>query len=416
MKVVEITSSGYEDGFKAGLEVKGRWKRGRLTNPVYWAGWTSYSYACWPIEKRRKVTLEEVLGKLGSWTRDAALRYAEKLHQKKMATLPNLKTYPELEGMDEYIDGYVKGYAEAAGIELKEVLLEKYWKEIMYYAQVNRPPSEGVEACTEIIFTRTEDGPIFGRGWDDWPGWYEDEAFTPPSKKVVEEKPTLIRYRGKGYSRVSGINEKGFAGFVTGGGAFYEYEEPSPEIFPVDVGELILRYCATVEEAVEMLQRYRLFWGPCNAVVYDVHGNARVVEKSRRKMAVRDLDDAGVGFSTYAGCENEDLKKLCDTASPRFKYYRKRYDWMQRTVSEAKGNLSLEVVWKMLTGHAPGGAMCQHHDSLPPGLCIVTLGVWAVLLKEGRRLVRNAYKEGKDWVYPCSVEQVEVHIKVPGKT
>ena len=150
------------------------------------------------------------------------------------------------------------------------------------------------------------------------------------------------------------INEAGLCR-ENGGGALYEFEPVRDEVyFPVDVLDLVLRCCDTTLEAVELLTRYNLYWGPCNCVIGDAEGTGALIEKSTYHYAVR-LSDRQVMVSTYGGCDDEDLRKLCDQTTPYFKYYERRLVVMKQVLAQAEAGdgLNLQAMWDCMLHHDP---------------------------------------------------------------
>ena len=104
--------------------------------------------------------------------------------------------------------------------------------------------------------------------------WYGDNPFPVPPAHPGEPPVQKIppQDKSRGFRRSGTVNEMGLC-LDNSGGASYEYEEKSDKtLFPVPVNELVLSCCATTLEAVEMLTRYNIYWGPCNLVAGDGQG------------------------------------------------------------------------------------------------------------------------------------------------
>ena len=398
------TGNGYEEGLRAGKKVAGKWKPGATTR----------------LEKWREAVVEaptahagnrdpgEVLADLGRWTQEDLLSYAAVLHRRKMDALPDLERFPELKGMDQYLDEQARGFAQGAGIDVREVFLERYWREILFCAMGGGRLAPEPGSCSEFFFPDTPSGPLLGKGWDDILAWYTDNPFPLPARQPQEAPMTTVpaQSEDRGYRRCHTANEVGLC-IETGGGASYEYEEQRDEaLFPAPVHDLAMRCCATTLEAVAMLSRYNIYWGPCNCVVGDAEGRGALIEKSKCHYAVR-MTDRNVLITTYGGCEDEDMRRLTDTATLLFKYYERRLRVMKEIVAEAEDRLDLEVFWRALLHHDPQAPGCQHRENQPPGVELITFGGFALLPGEGRHFRRTIARQNGGLRYACGNPPVE---------
>ena len=141
MNLVKAPGNGYEEGLDAGKGVAGNWKP-------------------------------------GSTSRLDLLAHAAALHIEKMGALPDLHVFPELEGMDRYLDEQARGFAAGAEIDVREVFLARYWKEMFFYFCGGG--SLAADHCSEFWFPHTPNGPLLGKGWDDVMTWYGDNPFPVP--------------------------------------------------------------------------------------------------------------------------------------------------------------------------------------------------------------------------------------------
>ena len=348
-----------------------------------------------------------VLDELGQWSQEDLRVHAAGLHRKKMDVLPDLDRYPELKGMDQYLDERAAGFAEGAGIDVRKVYLEEYWREILFYVTGPQPGS-----CSEFFLPDTPNGPLLGKGWDDILAWYTDNPFPLPPREPQEPATTTIppQEESGGYRRFGKVNEAGLC-LDTGGGGQYEYEaERDQVLFPVPVYDLVMRSCATAPEAVEVLTRYNLYWGPTNCIGGVVGGRAALIEKSKYQYAVR-MGSGQVLISTYGGCEDEGLRKLCDTGTPVFQYYERRLAVMKEVMAQAGGRPDLETYWAALLHHDPQAPGCQHRENMPPGVELFTLGGSALLLRERRILDRTIAREESGIRYVCANPPVETRYR-----
>ena len=403
MNTITIIGNGYEEGLRAGKEVAGKWKPAVTTRLEKWREAVIEA----PTTLAPGRDLGEVMADLERWTQEDLWVHAADLHRRKMDALPELKRFPELKGMDQYLDEQTRGFAEGAGIDVREVYLQDYWREIIFYVTGGgRRPNPG--SCSEFFFPDTPKGPLRGKGWDDIMAWYTDNPFSLPPAESREPPINIIppRDEGRGYRRHGTINEVGLC-LDTGGGATYEYEEERDEaLFPAPVHDLVMRSCATALEAVEMLTRYNIYWGPCNCVVSDAEGKGALIEKSKYHYAVR-MSDRNVLITTYGGCEDEDMRRWCDTSTPLFGYYQRRLQVMKEIVIQAGERLDLEVFWKSLLHHDSQAPGCTHRENKPPGVELFTFGGFALLSGEGRSFSRTIARENGRIRYACANPVVE---------
>ena len=114
--------------------------------------------------------------------------------------------------------------------------------------------------------------------------------------------------------------------------------------------------------------------------------------------------------STYGGVEDEELRHLCDTDNPLFKYYQRRVRVMRQTLAdgEANGGIDGEVFWKAMLNHDEKGAGCQHRETMPTGVELFTHIAYYVLPAEKRVFRRTIGRDNGRGLYPCEVPVVEV--------
>ena len=404
MRQLKPREKGYEEGLAAGRAIAGKWRPGstsRLEN--------------WILATREAPTIicegrdfAEAMDDLQRLHQEDLPVLATNLHRRKMDALPDFKIFPELAGMDQYLDEQAKGFAAGAGIDVREVLLGRYCEEI--YLDIARGHGQTMAHCSEFWFPDTPNGPLLGKGWDDAMSWYLDDPFplppADPGEPSVDEIPP--QDEGLGYRCGSAGNEVGLS-ISIGGGAVYEYEKVRDEVlFPVPVNELVLRTCSTVYEAAEMLIRYNGYWGPCNLVVGDAICNGVLFEKSRYSYALR-MSSRNVLIATYGGCEDADMRVLCDTNTALFKYYERRLQVMKEIVAEAEagGGLDLEVYWRAILHHDEEAPGCTHLETKPPGIELVTFGAFAHLPREQRSISKTIARVDGGLRYGCEVPTVE---------
>ena len=397
MREIVPARNGYQDGLKAGKRVADGWKPDRLTKPEKWREVTieAQNIMCSSMGD-----LGDVLSNLDRWSREDLLDYAPGLHRRKMDAFPGTQAFPELAGRDQYEDEYPRGFAEGAGIDIREVLLSRYHMEVFFFALGGGRPS--AHNCSECYVPSTPNGPMLGLGRDDVMGWYTDDPFGVSWPPPVEQQNE--------YAEPFEANPDFGICLTSGGGALFEFEEDrGEELFPVSVLALAEKYCTNTEEAVELLIRYNDYWGPCNLVVGDVEGNGALFEKSKYDYAVRRSKDETL-TSTYGGCDDERMRSLCDTDNPLFAYYERRVGLMREILAagEANGGIDGEVFWKAMLNHDEEGAGCQHREAMPTGVELFTHVAYYYLPAQKRTFRRAIASDNGRVLYPCEVPIVEV--------
>ena len=397
MREIVPASRGYEEGLEAGRKVAGSWYPSRLTKPEKWRAATIEAANICGAGKR---DLNEILADLGRWKREDLLNFATDLHGRKLAAFPDLKVFPELAGMDQYEDEYPRGYAAGAGIDIREVYIERHHMEMYLLALGGgRLASRN---CSECYIPNTPHGPLLGLGRDDIMSWYTDDPFGVSWPNPVQ--------RSQPIAAPPESNPDFGICLATGGGALFEFEEDRGEVlFPAPVLSLVQNYCTTTAEAVEMLSRYNDYWGPCNCVVGDAEGNGALIEKSKYQYALRSGKNE-VLISTYGGCDDEQMRRLCDTDNPLFKYYERRVSVMRAILAEgeAQGGIDGELFWRAMLNHDEEGAGCQHRETMPPGIELFTHVAYYYLPAEKRTLHRAIARDKGRVLYPCEVPTVEI--------
>ena len=410
---LQPATNGYDEGLSTGKGAAGNWQPGATTLLEKWCEALTEA----PNRNVGHLDPSKGLEIFGALNREDLLARSAALHSQKMAAFPDLERFPEVAGLDQYLDEYPRGFADGAGIDVREVYLSYYWKE-MFFDYLAPRGSGHWQACSECYLPETPDGPLLGNGRDDIMIWYTDEPFGhswPPVYKAPENgqvNQISPQEEGRGYRSFGGVNEVGLC-LETGGGAMYEYEENREEVqFPAPVLDLVLRTCSSTLEAVEMLIRYNLHWGPCNCVVGDAAGLGAVIEKSKYHYAVKHTDRSVV-VSTYGGCDDEDMRRLCDTKNPYFRYYERRLAVMKEILMEAETNgcLGVDAFWRSMLHHDPQAGGCQHRDTMPEGVELFTHCAAATLPAEGRQLNRRIARHNGSVRYPCDVPPQEVRFQ-----
>ncbi len=135
-------------------------------------------------------------------------------------------------------------------------------------------------------------------------------------------------------------------------------------------------------------------------------GRGALFEKSRYNYAVR-MSGRNVLITTYGGCEDEDMRALCNTSSALFTYYERRLQVMKEIVAEAGEGLDLNVYWRSILHHDEEAPSCTHLQARPEGIELFTFGAFAYLPREGRSLARTLARVDGGLRYGCEMPAVE---------
>ena len=239
-----------------------------------------------------------------------------------------------------------------------------------------------MKMCTYVIFPRTEMGPVIGQTLDDALHYSEAPGFgSPPSA------PTYP---------ANGIIGSGVSGW-------YDSEPEPEEVFPFQPS---VESCQSVDEIAELLLRYKHFnKQPSNQGFLDLNtGQTLMVELSYGDGdAWLAQDPDGIIYDTAFGCRSSKLRPYCDQAGGAFHWYETRMAAIGQLIDNNRRRLGVEAMWQVLLSHASGGAVCQHVDTRPPGVFIVTLSMSVTAPALGRIWQRKL----KDGLPPCAAEPAE---------
>jgi hypothetical protein len=142
-----------------------------------------------------------------------------------------------------------------------------------------QPSTRGSEpGCTLVYFPTSDRGPLIANNTDD------------PYRPGYRVEPVWLV-----------ANRAGLILGTVSNGLFDD--EISPELFPAPVFLMVYEMCSTTAEAVELLTRLNLFWGPCNLLVADRFGESTIIEKSSCRYGLRPGSD---GFSATTAMAAEE--------------------------------------------------------------------------------------------------------------
>ena len=278
-----------------------------------------------------------------------------KSNAERLNAVPDLTRYPELRGMRELIEAERRGLREGAAMDDAQAAAS--FDSLYYYSRSVLPGKWKPRARCSVIFAPHSDhGPLLGWNLDSSP----DEPCAAP----------LWPTNGNEHLVIGGVSSG------------LDMDEESPEIFPAPVLKLVGRYCCSTDQAVEMLTRYSLFWGPCNRLIADRNGRTAMIEKTACRIAVRWSDD-GFGFVTAMTAEDPEMRQfvadrraaslvrrgLSDPCSDT-RYWAlqdKRRELMNRLMQDLRRNPTLDGVRGMLQYRGDDGFTCSNGETPYPG-------------------------------------------------
>ena len=309
----------------------------------------------------------------------------------RLDAVPCLTTYPELRGMRRIVDANWRGRRDGAQLDdIQAAVLDDGL--FHYHRVICAGRYEPKAHCSVAYFPTSDHGPLLAANLDTG----LDEPFGVPPWPVTSEH--LI------------------TGSVSSG---VFMDEPSPEIFPAPIHQLVARYCRSTDEAVEMFTRYNHFWGPCNLLIADREHNVAMIEKTACRLGVRRSED-GFGFVTAMTAEHPDIATFLSdrraasldarglTAPCADTRYWDAQDTrrgiMNRLMAEARANPTVEAMRAMMQYRGADGVVADNGDILHPGDPPIehTLRTFIACLAEGRALwwARDNARNIPSWENP----------------
>jgi hypothetical protein len=222
-------------------------------------------------------------------TAEDAATLAVKDYRRRLDALPSTARYPELAGMRECVCAYNSGVAQGMGVALEDVMIRANFITMVTRAlrvgdAKNDPPRAKTPGCTLVYFPESDRGPILANNQD---GVSASAHKTPPGW-IVSNKAGII------------------LGTVSSG---LFNDEQTPEEFPAPVFMMVSELCTTTAQAVDLLTRLTLFWGPMNLLIADSRGASAVIEKSTCRYGLRTSPDGFIG-TTEMSAEEPTYKRF----------------------------------------------------------------------------------------------------------
>jgi isopenicillin-N N-acyltransferase-like protein len=269
------------------------------------------------------------------------------------------------EGMERYLADCapelleeMRGIAEGSGVPYEDVLGHNLCSFIhtALTAGVSGEPAR----CTSVGFSRSDLGPLLGKNTD---------CGDPTPDNLKRFMPMLVWRPSGGLASVGnthmgtvwrhvGLNGKGLA--LGGSSVSGEVGGGWSGLTDGFLGRLFLERCATVAEAVALVERHTFVGQGVNFIVVDEAGDAAVFELSVEGKVVHRLDGRGHLFTTnfYASGRlrhNPGRQEMVENSKGR-------HDFLSELRPPAGEAFTLEQMEGVLRHHGDRGAICQHQD------------------------------------------------------
>ncbi len=346
----------------------------------------------WAISQGDK----EAQKRIRSWNEKSVLDLVEEVQQEILSEEFDKKKYPEIQGLAAYEDEEARGIADVFGIDYRRVLLCKDMYRRLVQTRISEgsvsPPLESGR-CTTVIFKDSPVGPIIGRNMDSG-------INAMPGLQGYGE-PVLYQYPEEmGYSTADIMNSQGLS--IQGSSIGYP-NEPTYAKFWLDIYPLILRFCKTAEEALDLIERYNPFFGPSNLLVLDARGDAAVIEKTKNTFAVRRTDTNWI-FTTDGVAVEEKTRKIQGDDTPAYQFGLQRHQLIEKLLQKEAKAPSIEAMQRIMSNHTMPSPVCKHLDKMPSFYQGGTLYSFIVVPGDKTFYFRVM---GPGPIYPCQQEPVK---------
>jgi predicted choloylglycine hydrolase len=292
-----------------------------------------------------------------------------------------------------YLWEEIAGICSGANVDILHFLIHIFRPGIHVFNETD-------DGCSDIIFPRSNDGPILGKCHD---------ATSPEAGLVVvrrilcqEMNPILCVTQPDGMSSMNGMNNKGLA--VGEASIHFHTTNESGTVRNLLIRP-ILHECDNVNEAVEFLADHPPVTAGFHFSLVDQSGTAAIVERSPTEQNVR----WSKGESIF--CTNH-------SATPLMRLLEKsrgpegdqnsdiRYRNIKKITAENGFEQSLNSLKEVLAYHHEKGGICQHGDPDYKGEKIFypmfTQRAFINIIAEGKLLIANDA--------PCSTEFLEFNL------
>jgi isopenicillin-N N-acyltransferase-like protein len=280
-----------------------------------------------------------------------------------------------------YLIEEMRGMAEGAKLDFKDVALANLRGGLGIFIE----PDEG---CSNIIFYKSDHGPILGKTLDG----SKPESDTGVVRFIEYQngRKILCETRIGGILTETGINDRGLA---VGESSLHFYTVNPKGIIRNILPRLILEECTNVEEGIQFLSRYPVLRFGFHFALVDKTGNAAIVERSPTEMYVRRGNDQIIYCTNHTATPC--MRKLEKSRGPTGdKNSDERYANLTRITSNSNFKMTLDNMKGILQNHRVPGGICQHGD-----LEMYTHRAYISVPAEGKLLVaagtpcRNEFQE-----------------------
>ena len=342
---------------------------------------------------------QEAQRRIGTWNEKSFLDLVEQVHQEILSEEFDKKKYPEIQGLAAYEDEEAKGIADFFGLDYRRVLLCKDMYSRLARARITEglvsPPLKSAK-CTTVIFKHSPVGPIMGRNMDS--------GIDAMSGLQGYGEPVLFQYPEEmGYSYMATaeiINREGLS--IQGSSIGYP-NEPTYAKFWLETQTLILRFCKTVEEALDFIERYNPFFGPGNLIVLDAQGDTAVIEKTKNTFAVRRTEENWI-FTTDGVAVEEKTRKIQGEDTAAYQFNLQRHRLIEELLKKEAKAPSIEAMQRIMSNHSMPSPVCKHLDKMPSFYPLASLYSFIVVPADKTLYFRVM---GPEPTYPCQVEPVK---------
>ncbi|MCK4558206.1 MAG: hypothetical protein KAV45_00380 [Calditrichia bacterium] len=269
-----------------------------------------------------------------------------------------------------YLLEEMRGMAIGAGLEFEAVLMANLAP--AYGAFVERKDGQkpsfgcptglgfddfpGDDGCTNIIFPKSDVGPIMGRTLDgSGPGVADGvvRLIKPDNGYNL-----LCFCRLGGISTIHGINEHGLG--------VGEASLHFPSVNPLGVirnflPRLILQKCATVQQAIHFCAKHPVMRHGIHIALVDKNGDAAIIECSPHEMYVRRSSGEPV-FCTNHTATPALRKHELSRGEIGDKNSDERFAYLERVTSATGFITTLNTMKELICSHRVPGGICQHGE------------------------------------------------------
>jgi predicted choloylglycine hydrolase len=241
------------------------------------------------------------------------------------------------------------GIADGSGIAFHWIYLASF------YASMRR----GLDACSNLIFTESPDGPILARTCDlpAHEGKHAGLALVRPKGGMAVLSSTWPGTTWRG----TGINEAGLA--LGGSSCAADVPRPPECMNPHAIPTLVLARAESVSDAIALLESIVApRWG-ANYAMVDARGDAAIVEKAGTYQAVRRPEADRIWCTNHS--ETDEMAPFAVNDPEKLAESRARYEAIGRISGE--GEPGIQRARAVLSYNQQPGAVCRYADDDPRG-------------------------------------------------